>query len=235
LATGRFWKWIGWASVLAYVEDPSAPGRGRRDKGAYWKYLRLAADVQDNVCASLTGLFFLARLANWGATAEIILWPTAFAGLLAAIYTAFLFAQCKGRELWRTPLLGPHLLVQALLGAAGALALLPEAWGGGDETRALAARCLVVLIALQALISLAEVTPHGGTNRRYAARLITHGPYRWLFWIGALLLGALLPLALLSLGSASALLVDAAVVLSLGGMFAFEWCFVMAGQSVPNS
>jgi hypothetical protein len=24
-------------------------------------------------------------------------------------------------------------------------------------------------------------------------------------------------------------------VLSLGGVLVFEWCFVMAGQSVPNS
>src|SRR3954470_24303029 len=34
---------------------------------------------------------------------------------MAAVYTAFLFAQCKGRDLWQSPLLPPHLLVQAVL------------------------------------------------------------------------------------------------------------------------
>ena len=40
--------------------------------------------------------------------------------LLTAIYTAFLFAQAKGRDLWGSRLFGVHLAVQALLaGAAG--------------------------------------------------------------------------------------------------------------------
>ena len=43
----------------------------------------------------------------------------------AAIYTAYLFAQAKARDLWQNPLLPAHLLVQAVL--AGAAALLPLA------------------------------------------------------------------------------------------------------------
>src|SRR2546427_7933180 len=31
-----------------------------------------------------------------------------------ALYTAFLFGQAKGRDLWQSPLLGPHLVVQAM-------------------------------------------------------------------------------------------------------------------------
>ena len=34
-------------------------------------------------------------------------------GFLAACYTAFLFGQCEGRDLWQTPLLPAHLIAQA--------------------------------------------------------------------------------------------------------------------------
>jgi hypothetical protein len=93
-----------------------------------------------------------------------------------------------------------------------------------------------VLLILNVLIVLSEILiPHGTTHARYAVRLITHGPYRTLFWAGAVLLGSVLPLLLLMIGSANAIVLGVAVLLALGGLFAFEWCFVMAGQGVPNS
>ena len=47
------------------------------------------------------------------------------AGVMAAVYTAYLFAQAKARDLWQSPLLAPHLLVQAIL--LGAAVMLPFA------------------------------------------------------------------------------------------------------------
>ena len=186
--------------------------------------------------SALAGFFLLARFADWRASAAVILWPTLVAGLMAAIYTTFLFRQCKGRELWQTPLLGPHLAVQALLAGAGVLALLPSAWGGSDDAHRLAVVTFTALLAVNLLIELAEIAiPHGRVNARYAVRLITHGPYRGLYWVGAVIVGCVLPLAVLTIASANTILVDISVVLPLGGLFAFEWCFVMAGQGVPNS
>lgn len=49
-------------------------------------------------------------------------WINAVLGLGVAGYTAFLFQQCEGRDLWQSPKLLPHLLVQALF--CGAVALL---------------------------------------------------------------------------------------------------------------
>src|SRR5438105_1282354 len=45
--------------------------------------------------------------------------------VLTAVYTAYLFAQAKARDLWQSALLPPHLLVQSLL--LGAAALMPFA------------------------------------------------------------------------------------------------------------
>src|SRR5438132_5576188 len=46
---------------------------------------------------------------------------------LTAVYTAYLFAQAKARDLWQNPLLPPHLLVQAFL-LGSSVMLLFAAW-----------------------------------------------------------------------------------------------------------
>ena len=77
--------------------------------------------------------------------------------------------------------------------------------------------------------------PHITDNAGYAVRLITHGPFRTLFWGVAIAAGGFLPLLLLWLAPGSYTVVALAGLLALAGLFAFEWCFIMAGQSVPNS
>ena len=46
------------------------------------------------------------------------------AGAALAGYTALLFNQCEGRDLWQSPLLLPHTIVNALLAGAGALGIV---------------------------------------------------------------------------------------------------------------
>jgi Fe-S-cluster-containing dehydrogenase component/formate-dependent nitrite reductase membrane component NrfD len=184
----------------------------------------------------LCGLFLAGRLANRPAVSDVLLWLTLFAGLLAAMYTAFLFGQCEGRELWQTPLLPLHLIVQAVLSGAVVLVLLPVSWGGTREARTLAAWGLAISLVLHLLLVVQELgVGHGTASARYAARLITHGPFRAPFWAGAILLGGVLPAVLLGIGAANATLLAVSGFLALFGLLAFEWCFVMAGQAVPNS
>jgi len=77
--------------------------------------------------------------------------------------------------------------------------------------------------------------PHATDNSAYAARLITHGPFRNWFWGGAVVLGGILPLCLIWAGPFGSYNAALAGMLALAGLLIFEWCFVMAGQSVPNS
>jgi Fe-S-cluster-containing dehydrogenase component/formate-dependent nitrite reductase membrane component NrfD len=182
----------------------------------------------------LCGLFWLAAVT--GRLSAIFLWPTVVAGFAAAGYTAFLFGQCEGCDLWQTPLLPLDAVVQALLSSGAVLALLPAALGGTPAVRKVAAGALSICLALHLLIRLGEIAvPHPTKNAGYAARIITHGSYRALFWAGTIVLGGLLPLLLLCLGASSAVLVGLSGLLGLGGLLAFEWCIVMAGQRVPNS
>jgi Ni/Fe-hydrogenase subunit HybB-like protein len=171
----------------------------------------------------------------------LLLWPTVLVGFCAAAYTAFLFGQCEGRDLWQTPLLPAHLIVQALLCGSAVLTLFPDAIGGSTQALAFAIPALVITLVLHLLMLLGEVAmPHTTDNASYGARLMTHGPFARAFWGGAVALGGIVPMVLLLVGpllgaAPNRIAAGLASVLALVGLLIFEWCFVMAGQSVPNS
>jgi len=184
--------------------------------------------------SGLIGIFWLGAVAGFAPVTHWLLWPVVFTGFMAAVYTAFLFGQCEGRDLWQTPLLPVHLIVQALLCGAAVLALLPGFGGGSQATLSVARAALALNLVLHLGIVGAEfLMPHSTDNAAYAARLIKDGPFGPYFWLGTISLGGIMPLGLLVLSSAWSIMLSA--VLSLGGVLVFEWCFVMAGQSVPNS
>jgi len=191
--------------------------------------------------STLCGVFWLAAVAGLPFVTRILLWPTVLLGFCAAAYTAFLFGQCEGRDLWQTPFLAPHLIVQALFCGAAVLALLPNSIGGSVQTLSFATTALTITLALHVLLLLAEVVmPHSTDNASYGARLMTHGPFAKAFWGGGVVLGGVLPLLLLLaeplfFATLNRILTGLASLLALAGLLIFEWCFVMAGQSVPNS
>ena len=128
-----------------------------------------------------------------------------------ALYTAFLFGQSKGRDLWQSALLGPHLIVQAL--TAGA-ALFAPAW-------------LVWLLPVNGLLVAGEVWGHHATeDARRAARLIQEDVA---FSSGVLAVGHLLPLALLWSGQG----VLFAGGMTLVGLLVWEHLYVQKPQLVP--
>ena len=186
--------------------------------------------------SGLCGVFWLGAVMRYSTVTSALLWPTVLVGFLAAAYTAFLFGQCEGRDLWQTPLLSVHLLVQALIGGSAVLALLPVGWSASPELIAVAVRTLFICQTLHLLIVAGELAiPHSTDNARYAARLMTHGPFSRTFWAGAVGVGGILPLVLLLLAGTNRPTAGVAGILTLAGLLIFEWCFVMAGQSVPNS
>ena len=186
------------------------------------------------------GAFWLAAVAGFSSVTSILLWPTVGLGFCAAAYTAFLFGQCEGRDLWQTPLLPAHLIVQALLCGSAVLALLPKAIGGSSQAEPVASAMLVVFLLLHLLMLLGEVAmPHTTDNARFGARLMTQGKFSAAFWGGGVGVGGVIPLVILLAGylfsAPHRIVVGVASLLALAGLLIFEWCFVMAGQSVPNS
>jgi Fe-S-cluster-containing dehydrogenase component len=129
------------------------------------------------------------RWAGLGAAADAVRWVSAVLALGVAGYTAYLFGQCEGRDLWQTPLLLPHLVVQALL--CGFAVLLPFSGAPAGWTT-----LLVAVAALNVAFSALEVfRRHATDNARQAAafmKVLRLGPVPALP-ASLVLLGALVP------------------------------------------
>lgn len=199
---------------------------------------------------AVAGLWFLAEAGAafnfWSETAIAGLRPAfAWVGMplavLAAIYTAFLFAQAEGRDLWQSPLLPAHLLVQALMVGAGTLLLMAPFMAMPAEFLTLLGWLFAGGIVLDLfMLLLGEFgIPHASEVAARAAHDISHGRYRNHFWQGAIGLGHIVPVVLIALAllapALAAPLLAVAGLAAIAGLYAFEYAFVMAPQHVPNS
>lgn len=155
---------------------------------------------------------------------------------MAAAYTAFLFAQCEGRDLWqRTNVLLPHLMVQALcIGGAFLLPFLP------DSRLAIA----VVLLALahHAYGLLERFGRHHTRNAQQAAAMMPavkawRGSKQSAFNLGlAMSTGtACLAMLLVISGIPNPLALLLCALGMAAGLFFYEQAYVRAGQLPPLS
>lgn len=193
------------------------------------------------------GAWVLMAFGVWVAAAALAWWLGVPAGAapallgiplaaLAAGYTGRLFAQARGRVLWMRRGLSLHFVVQGLLaGAAGALVAAPLLDLDADERSALRI-LLAVALATHAAFLLGEpwCAPRG-REREFAraSRLVTHGRYARLHWVGGAGLGiAAAALLLLPAHPAAAVAAGAA---ALVGIWIEEDILVRAGQALPIS
>jgi formate-dependent nitrite reductase membrane component NrfD len=165
---------------------------------------------------------------------EPVFWIGVPLALGAAVYTAFLFGQAEGRDLWQNGLLPSHLVVQAAVSGAGALLAMHWVWPVEASVIAVVRPVFIAAVAVDLLLLVGEVwMPHASDTAARAAHEITQGRYRGRFWLAAIGLGHLVPLALVFVpGPWGAGLAGLAAI---AGLYAYEYCFVMAPQEVPNS
>jgi Ni/Fe-hydrogenase subunit HybB-like protein len=171
----------------------------------------------------LLALHFIASLAG-STEAQSILIPIGLTlATLTAVYTAYLFAQAKARDMWQNPLLPPHLFVQALLVGSAALAPI-AAWLDASVLPALF-WTLGATSVLHLLMVCGETTlAHPTTHARLAVWEMTTGRYRAIF---------LVSIVLSLMGIFAPWLELASVSFALVGLLLYEHAYVQAGQSVP--
>jgi formate-dependent nitrite reductase membrane component NrfD len=179
------------------------------------------------------------------AFAEATRLPLLGLGFILAIstasYTAFLFGQAEGRDLWQSPLLPIHLLVQACMAGSATLLAL-DLW---VDMPARMSASLSWIVGLSLLVDLLVTLlgefgmPHASEIAARAAHNIGHGRYRHYFWGGSIALGHILPLALLFAATSGGVITSAlmaiAALATIAGLYLFEYAFVMAPQEIPNS
>ncbi|MEZ5965056.1 MAG: 4Fe-4S dicluster domain-containing protein [Planctomycetota bacterium] len=176
------------------------------------------------------------RVSGLHAAADAVRWPLALLGAATAGYTALLFRQCEGRDLWqKTGLLLPHLLVQAVM-LGGTVFLLAAPGAGLAWLTAIAVGLHFVCIFCE------KSGSHATDNAKQAAALLGVIPA----WPGArvsALLAATISAAAAALGlliaaSTATVSVPLALAASLtlvAGTFFWERAYIRAGQLPPLS
>ncbi len=178
-------------------------------------------------------LWVLAWLLDLDSLRRLLWAPGMITAFLSTMYTAFFFAQASARDLW----LGAHSAIDIL--AQGAIAgaaifLILAATLGDHVIASLSARLLIWSLAAHCGALMFETVLRGSKrlDLEHATKILTRGAFRWYFWLGALVIGCLLPVILL-LASSSAAITIVAPCAALLGMAAWEFAWVHAGQGVP--
>ena len=193
--------------------------------------------------AAVAGLWFLAGAATWLDLGDfvwiidILAWPAVPAAVMVAGYTAFLFGQAEGRDLWQSPVLFWHLQAQAVMVGAGALLILAQVFAPEESTVTWLTWALVIGIAAHLLITLVEFGgKHPTRNAEIAAHAITHGRYSKEFYFGGVALAIIAAvLALIGIATGVAWWAVVAGLLVQVSLVYHEKVFVKAAQDPPLS
>ncbi len=200
--------------------------------------------------SAIGGLWFLIEGAAYlglidGSVAAATRLPLLVIGFVlaiaSAIYTAFLFGQAEGRDLWQSTLLPAHLVIQALMVGSATLLVLGVFIPVSATMMTVSTWIFGVSLIVDLFVTLMGEfgMPHASEIAARAAHEISHGKYRNHFWAGSIGLGHVVPFILLIVAGLSAALAPVlliiAAITTIIGLYLFEHAFVMAPQEIPNS
>jgi formate-dependent nitrite reductase membrane component NrfD len=185
------------------------------------------------------GLLTLLAVATWFGWNAIILpvqWITAVVAVIVAVYTAFLFAQAKGRDFWQSPTLSIHMLVHSFMAGAAAFAIINLFVGSDSDWSTFLKYILYAGVGLNLFTILIEMmTTHPTEDAKRTVDMILHGRYRNSFWFGAIIAGNIIPVVLLLTASGNSIILALAGVFILIGIYITEHIWVEAPQRIPLS
>jgi Ni/Fe-hydrogenase subunit HybB-like protein len=157
-------------------------------------------------------------------------WIWAIGGIFAifaAVYTAFLFAQARARDLWQSPGISAiHMLVHAFM--AGSVVMMVIA----PESTLWMANLLFLGIIINLIIIAKEILmPHDTPDTKKAIHLMTKGYYSKYFWVG-IVIGSLIPIVVLSVFPSMSLIAGG---LALVGIYLTEFVRIRVPQMISLS
>jgi Fe-S-cluster-containing dehydrogenase component/formate-dependent nitrite reductase membrane component NrfD len=173
-----------------------------------------------------------------GSVPKAVQWFAAAFAIASACYSAFLFAQAKGRDLWQSPLFLWHLLVQALVAGSATILIVGFLMDALSEIRRPAILILLISLIISLAMILGEIAlPHVNEDVRIATWVLIKGHLSRRFWGLVAGVGMVAPIvfAVTAYWFAAVAMSITAAVLALAGLWWFEELWVKAGQSVPLS
>lgn len=201
----------------------------------HWSSWLVKGGYSITVFGGLITVLIGSMFIDMGIFADVALWLTGAVAVLVAVYTAFLFAQAKGRDFWQSPTLAVHMLVHSFMAGAAALALVTLVSSESADWTTYLSTVMAVGIGINLLTMIMELTmTHPTVDAHTVVEMITKGRYARSFYFGVVLVGNVLPLALLLMGGSPTVLAAAAVAV-LVGIAITEKIWVEAPQRIALS
>ena len=175
----------------------------------------------------------LATYFGWDMLKAPLEWATLVFAVLTAVYTAFLFAQAKGRDFWQSPALAVHMLAHSFMAGAAAFSIIALFTPAATDWLDYLKYILITGIIINLLTVLVELTmTHPTKEAKIVVEMITKGRYRGAFWGGAIFFGNLVPLAILFIPGLATPVLALAGLIVLIGIYLTEKIWVEAPQRV---
>ncbi len=179
-------------------------------------------------------LFLVATFLDWSIIASAALWVNALFAVMTAVYTAFLFAQAKGRDFWQSPTLAIHMFIHSLMAGAAIFVISSFIMDVELDWLSILKRVLLISVIVNLLTMLIEFSmTHPTVASKRTIESIIKGKYRLPFLLYVIVLGNIVPLLFLSINSITALLIVPFFILL--GLWFTEKIWVEAPQNIPLS
>ena len=199
-----------------------------------WKSWLVRGGYTITLFGLLMTIWGAATIFQWAIPERLLVWTTAVFSLVLAIYTAFLFAQAKGRDFWQSPTLPLHMFIHSVMAGAAVFSLI-DLFMASDLWMTRLAGLLSVAIVINLLILMTELSiSHPTKGASMVVKMILKGRYSKLFWGGTLFVGNVIPLLLIHLipGKIALGLAGTLVII---GIYITEKIWVEAPQRIPLS
>lgn len=199
----------------------------------HWESWLVKGGYAITVFGGLLTLMALAKFFEWDLAFKVGMYVTGASAMLVAIYTAFLFAQAKGRDFWQSPTLSIHMLVHALMAGSAVLLFYQFLVDNGMQWQNYLVTALIIGILINIFTLVIELgTTHPTKDAKTVVDMILKGRYKNQFWGIVLFLGNIAPLALLIFAGTQLPIAIAAGLLVLVGIYYNNHIWVEAPQRI---
>jgi formate-dependent nitrite reductase membrane component NrfD len=163
-----------------------------------WKSWLVRGGYALTIFGASLSLLLLSALLGWEVFGVVGLVLGTVSAVITSVYTAYLFAQAKGRDFWQSPVLALHMLIHSFVAGGAVFAVLAAFTEPSGGWLSYLRWLLVFAVGANLLVMLVELTTsHMTQEAKITAELITKGVYKRLFWWGVIILGNLVPIILL--------------------------------------
>jgi formate-dependent nitrite reductase membrane component NrfD len=153
------------------------------------------------------------------------------AAVLVTLYPGFVLSASPSIPFWNSPLLPVLFFSHSLMGASGIIFLLSPMGFDGAALPAVSSVGGPLILANFVLIGIYLFTLRGsGLAAKEAVRRLSEGPLGWTFRVGVVLVGMIVPLAVVLWLPSAAVLAGICILI---GALLFRYCVLKAGVYVP--